>query len=252
MKKTVLLFLSGAAVASVFGQAFVAGLDFETSANVAADIVFDTGGSAGDFTLIIQDETLAEDGNPFINDVTDEGWAAVTDTLDQAPTVTFANPNFGATVSPVSGNGGFSPNTELFGETSLQAQGFSNTFAIDFLENTNGFFSIQYSGVTPLTNIQLLFGFEPTNATETDAPIVTLNGNAPTSVAAQTSGAHTVYDFDDALALSSGETFNIDLSAVPNGGTFDNFMVAAVPVPEPAALPVLFGLAGLLIARRRA
>ena len=230
-------------------QSFIAGLDFKDNLEkFDANVGFDTGVESSSFTLNTQSN--AEDNFAF-GAFTQDAWAATgefyTDGVDS-----FAAGDF--TQIPVtvklSAAGGATPSNSVFGGTSAGAQGFSDTFAVAFGANNDGFFTIGI-GTSSLgggfDNLSLNFDVGAFALDSQTAGTLLVNGqniNVTSSYANQTVNLGN---------LTAGSLITFDLTGLDGGATFDNFMFSGVAaVPEPSTYAAITGaLALAFVAYRR-
>lgn len=237
------------AAGAASGQSFVAGLDFGAE-SFASNVAFDKGTEASSFTLNIQSN--ADDNYSFFNGgsgttFTQDAWAATGENYTDGTNSFGAGANaFLPVTVQNSSAGGAAPSTDLFGETSANAQGFSANQAIAFGQNDNGFFTISVGKSFNDVSINFDVGALASESQTTGSLLVNGNSVSVTSAFAN----QTVFLGN----LTAGDLINFDLNGMDGGVTLDNIMVAASPVPEPSAFAAIFGTIALgfaAIRRRR-
>lgn len=246
MKKSIstcALLLAGVGLAS--GQSFIAGFDFKSTDNslLQNDLAFELGSEKGAFTLNVK--TNADD-NYSVSGYTVDGWAAQGDFYSNGVnSFIVGTPTLPPTVLFASGN---SASTDAFGNTSAFAQGYSNTRAIAFGVNTNGFFTISV-GASSLgggfDNVSLNFDVAALGSQGQTAGTLGVGGN---SVGVTSSFVNQTVNLGN---LAAGSLINFDLSGLGNGVTIDNIMIAGTAVPEPSAFAAIAGVLALGFAATR-
>lgn len=265
----ILLALSGAVVAAN-GQDFLAGWDFtdgiaeDSVGNINPTRNVPGGVYQPNFTLFANSENWADDNATIY---VDDSIAS----FDEAGHANFDD------IIPGNGNpfGLFDAETVRYSEVgdNITATGtaLSNGFggvgiqtALQFQGRAlGGFFSIGVNGTTGITGFDnFLIEFDVTG---TDDYLGTYNvyvtdtaGNFGTAVdtfAVTTSDAAIDLNLG---SISAGDFVVIELGSYGGSSAdvgsvfFDNIALTGAPVPEPSALAGIFGIAALLVARRRA
>lgn len=241
---TFALLLSGVGLAS--GQSFIAGFDFKSADNnlLQNDLGFELGSEKGAFTLNVQ--TNADDNYSF-NGFTVDGWAAQGENYSDGVDSVAAG-SFGVVPQTVEFIAGTTASTDLFGNTSAFAQGFSDTRAISFGVNVDGFFTIGV-GASSLgggfENVLLNFDVAALGSQGQTAGTLDVAGN---SVGVTSAFVNQTVNLGN---LAAGSLINFDLTGLSNGLTIDNIMIAGTAVPEPSAFAAIAGVLALGFAATR-
>lgn len=238
MKKLITLTAAlAASTTGAFAQAYLGGLDFVVGQDFSSDVAFDRGPEQSLFTLNVQ-TGIADDGfEPF--GFTDPGWAAQGDIFtDGVNNVPAGTPGFETSVFQ---SFGFAPSTDLFGNTSANAQGYSATAGAHFMQG--GIFTITSSA--PITDLQIQFDV----ATVAGGAAGTLDVGAQ-PVAVTSAATNYILSLPD---FAAGGTLEFDLSGVSDGIVLDNVMFSGTVIPEPSTYALMFGgiAAMAAVARRR-